>query len=323
MYVRMLKNKIKQLARDVGYVDCGIASLDPFVEFSAAIETRCREFPELAEEYGKMRQRAFPDRYNPWARSLVVCIHWYGKYKIPEAVSKGIGRSYLCDRRNKACPDHEIPERMKRGMQQLGLRVRRGGVPDRWAAARAGVARFGRNNFAYSGQYGSWINIEPFLVDAPLPFDEPTYDLACPEACRRCIDQCPSKAFQRALCMRFDRCIAYLSYKAPEPIEPELWRHMGPWIYGCDQCQLVCPLNAGTWRGHETADWLERMAPYLTDEALAEMEDTTFRDVVQPAFWYIPGDGVERWRRNARRALAHDRERNQKAVPCRKGKSDA
>ncbi len=300
----MIADKIKKLADEVGYVDCGIASLEPFTEFAAAIDRRCREFPALAEEYAKMRQRAFPRRHNPWASSVVVCIHWYGKYRIPETISKGIGRSYLFDRRYRECPDHELPERMKRGMQQLGLRVRRGGVPDRWAAARAGVARFGRNNFAYSERYGSWINIEPFLVDAALPQDQPAYDLACPESCNRCVETCPSNALQRPLCMRYDHCVAYLTYKAPEPIEPTMERSMGAWVYGCDQCQLECPLNAGTWREDETADWLERMAPYLSNEALAEMDETIFRDIVQPAFWYISPDGVARWRRNARRALA-------------------
>ncbi len=298
----MLADKIKKLAADVGYVDCGIASLEPFTEFADAIESRCREFPAAADEYGKMRARAFPQRHNPWSRSLVVCIHWYGKYKIPETISKGIGRSYLFDRRYRECLDYNLPERMKYGMQQLGLRVRRGGVPDRWAAVRAGVARFGRNNFAYSERYGSWINIEPFLVDAALPCDRPARELACPESCNLCVETCPSKALQRPLCMRYDHCIAYLTYKAPEPIEPVLWRSMGPWIYGCDQCQLVCPLNAGKWCERESADWLENMAPYLSNKALAEIDEKTFREIVQPVFWYIPPDGVERWRQNVRRA---------------------
>lgn len=300
--MQTLAEQIKQLAADVGYVDCGIAPVDDFTEFAGIIDNRCREFPELAQDYQAMRQRAFPGRQNPWARSLVVCIHWYGKYRIPENISQGIGRSYLFDRRYKACPDHALPERMKQGLRHLGLRVRRGGVPDRWAAARAGVARFGRNNFAFSERYGSWINIEPFLVDAVLPHDRPASELVCPESCNRCIATCPTQALRRPLCLRYDRCVAYLTYKAPEPIDPALWRAMGSWVYGCDQCQLVCPLNAGKWGGYETADWLEAMAPYLTNEALASMDQKTFREIVQPAFWYIPPDGLERWRKNARRA---------------------
>ncbi len=298
----LISEKIKELAKDVGYVGCGIASTEVFTEFSAAIDQRIRAFPALASEYENMLKRAFPRQNNPWANAIVVCVHWYGKYRIPENISKGIGRSYLFDRRNSDCPDHDLPGRMKKGLEQLGLRVRRGGVPDRWAAARAGVARFGRNNFVYTEKHGSWINIEPFLVDAELTPDEPSYEIACPDSCRLCVEECPTKALQRPFCMRFDHCIAYLSYNAPEPIEPELWRLMGPWVYGCDQCQLICPLNADKWREIETAEWLKKMAPYLSTEALAEMDDATYRDVVQPTFWYIAADGVERWRRNALRA---------------------
>ena len=298
-----LAAKIKKLALEAGYVDCGIASAEPFTKFAEAVESRKEQFPEAASLYEPMLGRAFPAGKHPWARSIVVCVRWYGKYKIPEEISAGIGRNYLFDRRYSGCPENDMPERMKGGLEELGLRVRTGGVPDRWAAVRAGVARFGRNNFVYTKKHGSWINIKTWLVDRELPRDEPRYEPICPESCRLCIDECPSAALEEPFCMRMDRCVAYLTYHAPEPIEEGLWRRMGHWIYGCDQCQLVCPLNRGRWREKEKAEWLEKLAPYLSDEALAEMDEETYRCVVQPAFWYIPPDGVQRWRRNARRAL--------------------
>jgi len=298
-----LAQDVKRLAAELGYAACGITSAEPFAEFRAAIRARIRRFPGAAALYEPMLARAEPRRGAPWARSVVVCLRRYGKYRLPPGLAAHIGRNYLCDRRNADCPDHPMPKQFQQGLIALGLRVRRGGTPDRWAAARAGVARVGRNCFACS-EHGSWINIETWLVGTALPPDPPALDLPCPDGCRACMNACPTGALVEPLVMRMDRCVAYLSYHAPEPVDPALWEKMGPWIYGCDACQLACPLNKGAWEDLEPAPWLERLAPHLTPAALAEMDETTYREHVHPAFWYIPKHDLARWHRNAHRALA-------------------
>lgn len=294
---------IKRLAADVGFADCGITTAEPFERFARAVRRRMERFPEAAGLYEPMLARADVRTRKPWARSVVVCVRRYGKYAIPDGLDEHIGRNYLFDRRVEPCPDHPLPRRMTDGLRALHLRVGKGGCPDRWAAARAGVARFGRSCFACSPTCGTWINVECYLVDAELPPDEPTCEPACPTGCRACIDACPTGAIVEPFTMRMDRCVAYLTYHAPEPIAPDLWERMGPWIYGCDVCQRVCPLNEGKWEPLERAHWLEAVADKLTPRALAEMDEPTYRRVVHPRFWYIAADDVERWRRNARRAL--------------------
>ncbi|MFW5996843.1 MAG: epoxyqueuosine reductase, partial [Lentisphaeria bacterium] len=252
-----LVKQIKQKALEAGYVDCGIASTEPFTRFAEIIERRKEDYLEAASLYDQLLQRAFPNEQKFPAKSLVVCVHWYGKYKIPPSISGGIGRHYLFDRRYPGCPDNKIPKRMKSSLKELGFRVKQGGVPERWAAARAGVARFGYNNFMYTEKYGSWITIETFRVDHELPVDEPAYDSICPKNCRICIDACPSGALGKPFNMRYDHCVAYLTHSAPEPVEERLWNCMGKWIYGCDDCQLGCPLNKDKWQEKENADWLE------------------------------------------------------------------
>ena len=297
------KHRIKALAADVGYVACGTTSAEPFPEYVRVLDELIRRFPQAAHLYDRMRYRVDPTRTTPWARSIVVCIRRYDKFELPAQPIGHIGRNYLADRRVEPCPDYSMPKAVTAGLKAMGLRVRRGGVPDRLAAVRAGVARIGKNTFAYHEACGSWLNIATWRVDAELTPDEPTWESPCPPGCRACMDRCPTAAIVDPLIMRLDRCIAYLTYRAPPPIDPDLWRAMGGWVYGCDACQDVCPLNKHTWETTERAAWLDSVADLLTPQALAEMDEATYRDVIHPLFWYIPADDVARWRRNAKRAV--------------------
>lgn len=296
---------IKKLAREAGYSACGITSAEPFAGFEEAVRRLMQKHPETAGLYRPLLDRVDPRRRAPWVKSIVVCVRWYGKYRLPPGAVGLIGRNYLADRRFAGCPDNAMPKLMKKGLAGLGLRVKAGGVPERWAAARAGVGRFGKNCFIYS-EHGSWINIESWRVDAELPPDRPATAAVCPENCTRCIDACPTRALEAPFSMRMDRCVAYLTYHAPEPIDPALDAAMGRWIYGCDVCQAVCPLNNGKWQEDEPAQWQDEVAHLLTAGALARMDQATYERLILPRFPYIPADRVDRWHSNARRSLEQE-----------------
>lgn len=294
--------EIKEFAKQIGYTDCGIISAEPFEEFGKALQNRIERFPEISHLYTPLWERMDPLSFASWAHSIIVCIRQYGKYKIPQGLDAYFGRYYLFDHRNKACPDYDMPQLFEDGLKKLGFQVQRGRIPGRWASVKAGITRFGKNCFVYS-QHGSWINIDTWIVDKELSIDTPTLELICPEGCQACIKACPTNALIEPFVMRKDRCIAYLTYEAPEPISSDLWQNMGSWIYGCDVCQSVCPLNKVTWESIKTAEWLEEIAQYLLPEALSTMDKETYHDKVYPHFWYIPVDNFIRWQKNARRAL--------------------
>jgi len=304
----ILAEQIRRLAEEAGYIACGFTAATPFAEFADALDRRIERFPEAAPLYDGMRHRINPCRTTPWAKSIVVCIRKYGKYRLPREVVGRIGRNYLADRRTPACPDYSMARQVTNGLRALGLRVKKGGVPDRLAAARAGVAAIGRNGFSFTPEAGSWINIATWRIDAELPGDAPCLECPCPPGCRACLDACPTGALVEPFVMRMDQCIAYLSYEAPLPIPDDLWTRMGPWIYGCDACQEVCPLNAGRWTEDEPAEWLERIREHLTPDALSEMSQETYERIIHPLFWYTPKTDLARWHANAKRALAQGRE---------------
>lgn len=298
-----VKDAIKELAASAGYQACGLTGTEPFNDYLATLRQLAARFPDSAALYHQMERRAAPRALNPWARSIVVCIRRYGKYALPPGIADHIGRNYLCDRRIQACPDNAIPKRMKAGLQALGYRVRTGGVPSREAAVRAGVARVAKNGFAYADGAGSWINIEAWMIDAEVEPDAPAAPAPCPEGCQACFKACRTGALAEPRVMDMKRCVAYLTYEVPQPVSPVLWAKMGPWIYGCDDCQRVCPLNAGRWDDREPAPWIVDIADRLTPEALATMTMETYRQMVYPLFGYIPEKDLARWHANARRAL--------------------
>lgn len=300
------KEQIKALAGQLGYHACGITGVQPFADYQDALEDRARRFPDSATLYQGMGRRGHPAAHVPWAKSIVVAIRRYGKYALPEGIARHIGRTYLCDRRIKECPDNTLPKRMKLELQTLGYRVKIGGIPCREAAVRAGVARIGRNGFAYAEGCGSWLNIEAWLIDTEIEPDAPSPpDAPCPDGCQACLDACRTCALKEPYVVDMKRCIAYLSYEDPAPIPPELWKKMGPWIYGCDDCQNACPLNHRKWEALEPAPWIQRIADKLTPEALAAMDTETYQKLIYPLFWYISETDLERWHRNARRALLY------------------
>ncbi len=301
--MKPLTSQIKQLASSCGYLDCGIAHAEPFDLLAGELERRQRLFPESAHLYQNMENRIDPKRTAPWTRSIITAVRSYGKYRLPQQAVGHIGRNYLADRRVPQSPDYQMPHRFTEELKKLGLRVKRGGVPERLAGARAGVVSIGRNNFAYHPAAGSWINLESWRIDAELAPDAPNYSCPCPDNCQACVKNCPTGALRAPYEMRFDHCIAYLTYRAPRPISSKLASKMRGWIYGCDDCQTACPLNRNKWCSKKSAPWLEKIAHLLTPEALMKMDESTFKECIFPLFWYIPEEEAGRWRENAERAL--------------------
>jgi epoxyqueuosine reductase len=118
-------------------------------------------------------------------------------------------------------------------------------LAERFYAERAGIGFTGRNTLLISGQYGSWFVIGEILSTLHFTPSEPAEGRhgACPSSCRKCIDVCPTGALMGPHRIDASRCISYLTIEHKGSIPVELRRKMGNWLFGCDLCQEVCPLN--------------------------------------------------------------------------------
>ncbi|MCE7914163.1 MAG: tRNA epoxyqueuosine(34) reductase QueG [Nitrosomonas sp. PRO4] len=108
-------------------------------------------------------------------------------------------------------------------------------------AQKSGLGWRGKHTLLLSRQAGSMFFLGEMYVDLPLPVDEPIGDYC--GSCSRCIDICPTQAIIAPYRLDARRCISYLTIEfkgsIPEPLRPLI----GNRIYGCDDCQLVCPWN--------------------------------------------------------------------------------
>ncbi len=167
-------------------------------------------------------------------------------------------------------------------------------------ANRAGLGWRGKHTLLLNRQ-GSWSFLGELFTDLPLPPDLPAAGHC--GRCTACLDNCPTGAFVAPYVLDARRCISYLTIEhagpIPEPLRPLLGNH----IYGCDDCQQVCP-----WNRHAQAAALDDFLPRnrLDQADLIEWftwTETDFNDRLAGS--PIRRIGHERWRRNIAVALGN------------------
>ena len=298
-----MKENIKNRAKELGFLGCGIIPAVAFNEYTRYLDERVKTFPESEGMYKPLYANANPIDN---AKSIIVCTRAYNNYKIPDSLGTRIGKCYLFDTRIPYSREYRANAEFETYLKTLGLNLLQCKIPDRWAAAKAGLGKFGRNNFIYSPENGSYIWINTWAVDRELEYDpveENPYMTACNDNCHKCIDACPTKALSAKFSMNRARCVTYFVCSAKTVPDEETKKQLGNWIYGCDACQDACPMNKGKLTGTEDFPLLAEFAEHLEPEQILEMDLQKYKNLINPRFWYSGEEGLWLWKCNALRAM--------------------
>ena len=210
-----------------------------------------------------------------------------------------------------------LASRLEETIGQFGYRVFVDSAPvlEKALAEKAGLGWIGKHSNLLDRSAGSWFFLGELYTDLPLPVDTPV-DNHCGD-CTRCLDVCPTGAIVAPYRVDARRCISYLTIELRTAIPESLRPLMGNRIYGCDDCQAVCPWNRFA-RPTEEPDFAPRNgleAPQL--RALFAWDESTFLE--RTAGSPIRRIGHDCWLRNIAVALgnAPPGEANRRALQAR------
>lgn len=309
-----LAGRIRALAQEFGFQRCGIAGID-----LAPDEAHLRDWlaqglygsMDWMARHGELRSR--PEELHPGTVRVISVGLDYGRDS-DEAWATlddgerayvaryALGRDYHKLMRQRL---QRLADRIAEVVGPFGHRVFVDSAPvlERALARNAGLGWIGKHTCLIDKDGGSFFFLGEIYVDLPLPVDKAASEHC--GTCRRCIDICPTQAITAPYRLDARRCIAYLTIEHEGAIPEELREPIGNRIFGCDDCQLICPWNKFAKRTDEP-DF--RARNNLDKATLAELfawdEEEFLRRTEGTA---IRRSGHERWLRNIAVALGNAR----------------
>jgi epoxyqueuosine reductase len=144
-------------------------------------------------------------------------------------------------------------------------------------AQEAGLGWVGKNGCLITPRHGSWVLLATVLLDRVLEPDAP-HPERCGD-CTACLPACPTGAIPEPGFVDARRCISFQTIERRGPVPDEVAARLGPWLFGCDDCQTVCPWNRGV-PADSDPELLPRGGPLDLGELLA-----LTRPEYQRRFW--------------------------------------
>lgn len=250
--LQQLALDIKQWGLSLGFQQVGICDTDLSAEepkLQAWLDKQYHGEMAWMERHGMMRAR--PHELQPGTLRIISVRMNYlpakaafaSTLKNPQLgyVSRyALGRDYHKVLRNRL---KKLGEMIRERCESLNFRPFVDSAPllERPLAEKAGLGWTGKHSLILNREAGSWFFLGELLIDLPLPTDEPQ-----PENCGRCvacITTCPTGAIVEPYVVDARRCISYLTIELEGAIPEEYRPLIGNRIYGCDDCQLICPWN--------------------------------------------------------------------------------
>ncbi|MFT5573689.1 MAG: epoxyqueuosine reductase [Cryomorphaceae bacterium] len=273
-----LAKKIKLWGKQVGFNAVGISDLDLQAHeqhLNRWIDNGMHGQMDYMHKHGLKRTR--PEKLVEGTRRVISVRIDYAPADIEDAenvlempklgyISRyALGRDYHKVLRAKL---KRLALKIESEIGPFGYRVFTDSAPvmEKALAEKAGLGWIGKHTNLLDSKTGSWFFLGELYVDIPLPIDTPATNHC--GSCKKCIDICPTQAIIGPYQVDARLCISYLTIELKDAIPEHLRSKMGNRIYGCDDCQFVCPWNKFAETSKE-ADFTPR--EQLTDRKLLDL----------------------------------------------------
>ncbi|QWF18922.1 tRNA epoxyqueuosine(34) reductase QueG [Lysobacter capsici] len=308
-----LAARIRAIAREFGFQRCGISGIELAQDEAHLLDWLAQGLHgsmDWMARHGELRAR--PNDLLPGTVRVISVGLDYGRRDDEDAwitladgerayvARYALGRDYHKLMRQRL---QRLAERLAEVVGPFGHRVFVDSAPvlERALARNAGLGWIGKHTCLIDKDGGSWFFLGEIYVDLPLPVDMPA--TAHCGTCTRCIDICPTQAIIAPHRLDARRCIAYLTIEHEGAIPIELRPAIGNRIFGCDDCQLVCPWNKFAQRTDEPDFRARNDLDRASLSQLFAWDEAQFLQRTEGSA--IRRSGHERWLRNIAVALGN------------------
>lgn len=311
--LQTLADKIKYWGVSLGFDKIGIADLDLSAHeahLDKWVDQGMHGDMDYMHKHGTKRSR--PAELVPGTRRVISARMDYAPHDIRQAegildktetayISRyALGRDYHKVLRGRL---KKLAERINSEIGEFGYRVFTDSAPvlEKALAEKAGLGWIGKHSNLLDSKTGSWFFLGELYIDLELPVDQIATNHC--GSCKKCIDVCPTQAIVGPYQVDARLCISYLTIELKDSIPAELRSKMGNRIYGCDDCQFVCPWNKFAQTTKEP-DFTPR--EHLTDQKLLELFNWTEKEFLSNTEGTaIRRIGYQSWLRNIAVALGN------------------
>lgn len=254
-----LKAEIKEAAASLGIDEIGFTTAEPFLYLKNILQDHRDKGYDSGFEEPDLDKRTIPalSTGDKPLSIISIAVAYSSKMENPPKSEPGARRGIFA-RASWGMDYHQVlrealsrledfirervPEAVLESMVDTGVLV------DRAVAERAGIGFSGKNCSIISPKWGSWIYLGEMITNIPFPPDQAVEE-GCGD-CTKCIDACPTGALVGPGQLNAQACVSYLT-QTKGFLSEEYMTKIGNRLYGCDTCQIVCPINRGkNWNHH-------------------------------------------------------------------------
>lgn len=252
IHVGELKEELIQYAKEIGVDKIRFASADTFDSLKDRLILHESLGYLSGFEEPDIEKRTNPSLLLPKAKSIVaIALAYPSKMKDAPRSTKDARRGIFC--RASWGTDYHVVLKKKLDMLEEFLRskhvdirtksmVDTGELSDRAVAERAGIGFSAKNCMIITPEFGSYVYLAEMITNVPFEPDEKIEDQC--GTCNKCVDSCPTGALVNPGQLNSQRCISFLT-QTKGFLPDEFRSKIGNRLYGCDTCQIVCPINKG------------------------------------------------------------------------------